>query len=331
VADGTGMELAGKRVLVTGATGFVGGTLAQRLAGLGAEVTGTGRRLDRAAWLEALGVRLASLDITDPSTWGTLLENQQVIFAVAAWTGRDDEDAARKANVEAPAALVRAAAEAGVARVVHVSTAGVYGLPAVDRVTEDTPIDIAQSATYERSKALGEQRVRAAAEEAGVELVVVRPGMVYGPRSRAWTVGMLKLVQGGTPVLLGDSSGNAFPVYIDNLVDALLLAATVPAAAGEVFQLVDEPVPWEQWFGYFGAMCGRKPRRLPGLVAKPLALLAEKLPLGLPLSRSRLAFLSRKLVFPTDKAGRVLRWTPEVDPDEGMRRSEAWLREQGRL
>jgi nucleoside-diphosphate-sugar epimerase len=326
-----GADLTGKRVLVTGATGLVGGALAERLAGLGAEVTGAGRRLDRAEWLEGLGVHLAPMDLTDPTAWGAALEGRQVVFAVAAWTGRDDEDKARRVNVEAPAALVRAAAEAGVVRVVHVSTAGVYGLPAADRVTEDTPVDTAQSATYERSKALGEERVRAAAGEAGIELVVVRPGMVYGPRSRAWTVGMLKLVKNGTPVLLGDSSGNCFPVYIDNLVDGLLLAATVPAAAGEVFHLVDEPVPWERWFGHFGAMCGRKPRRLPGLVAKPLALLAEKLPLGLPLSRSRLAFLSRKLEFPTDRAREVLGWTPGVDLEEGMRRSEAWLREQGRL
>jgi len=317
--------------LVTGVTGLVGGALAERLAELGAEVTGTGRRLDRAAWLEGRGVQLAAMDLADPATWDAVLEGREIVFAVAAWTGRGDEETARRVNVDAAADLVRAASEAGVRRLVHVGTAGAYGLPDADRITEDTPLDTTQSSIYERSKALGDQRVRAAAADVGIELVVVRPGMVYGPRSRPWTLGMLKLVKGGTPVLLGDSSGNAFPVYIDNLVDGLILAATVPEAAGEVFQLVDAPVPWKRWFGYFGDMCGRKPRRLPAVVAKPLALLVEKLHLKLPLSRSRLAFLSRKLVFPTDKAERVLGWTPRVGLDEGMRRSEAWLREEGRL
>lgn len=326
--DAPGSGLAGKRVLVTGATGFVGGALAQRLKDLGAEVTGAGRRLDKAEWL---GIDMVRLDLADRLTYPEALAGQEILFHVAAWTGRGGEEDARKANIEAPAAIVRAAAEAGVQRVVFVSTVGAYGLPDRDTITEDTPLQLTQPDVYERTKAMGEGPAIEAAREAGIELVVVRPGMVYGPRSAAWTIGMAKLVGSGTPVLLGKADGNAFPVYIDNLVDGLLLAATMPQAAGETFHLVDAPVTWRRWFGYFADMHGKKARGLPGALAKVLALAAEKLPLGLPLSRRRLAFLGRPLVFDTSKARRVLGWEPAVGIDEGMKRSEAWLREQGRI
>ena len=111
-----------------------------------------------------------------------------------------------------------------------------------------------------------------------------------------------------------------------------MLSATVPEAAGEVFHLADGSVTWTRWFESFGAMCGRKPRRIPIFLARAMATVAEAVPsLGLPLTRAYLDLYQRPIVFDTTRAERVLGWKPLVGYDEGQRRAEAWLRETGRL
>ncbi len=127
------------------------------------------------------------------------------------------------------------------------------------------------------------------------------------------------------------TDGHAFPVFIDNLIDGLLLAGEVPEAAGMTFHLVDTEVRWSDWFGYFGRMCGRKPRQLPVVVARALAAANELLPLGLPLDREKLRTMRAPLTFDTSAARDVLGWSPLVSLEEGMGRAEAWLRETGRL
>ena len=164
-----------------------------------------------------------------------------------------------------------------------------------------------------------------------VELVIVRPGIVYGPGSRGWTAGMLKLVKKGTPVVFGAGDGQAFPVFIDNLVDGAMLAGSIPEAAGRTFHFVDAAVKWRDWFGYFGAMCGKEPRRLPMFVARLVAAANEVLPLGLPLDSEKLRTMRAGFEFDTSAARDVLGWEPKVSVDEGMKRAEGWLRETGRL
>lgn len=318
-------DWTGRHVLVTGATGFVGGNLARRLLAEGARVRAAVRSVDKAPE----GCEASAFDLTDPGTFGPAVADVEVVFSVAAWVGLDGGVDGDATNVVSARELVQAAVAAGVQRFVHVSTCGVYGVPARLPITEDTPPDLQQKDRYHVSKALGEQAARAASE--GTELVIVRPGLVYGPGSRGWTAGMLKLVKKGTPVIMGRGDGHAFPVFIDNLVDGLLLAGSVPEAAGRTFHLVDTEVPWADWFGYFGKMCGKKPRRIPLIAARLLARAGEVLPLGLPLDRERLRLMRAPLTFDTSAARDVLGWAPAVSIDEGMRRAEAWLQETGRL
>ena len=169
------------------------------------------------------------------------------------------------------------------------------------------------------------------AEALGVELAIVRPGMVYGPRSGGWTVGILRTVQRGVPTLFGKADGNAFPVYIDNLCDLLILCAVRPQAAGEAFNAVDPPVSWGQFFGYYAKMSAKKPRRLPLALARLIVLANRLLNLGLRITNDRLNYYQTKTVYPTDKAARLLDYAPRIDIDEGMRRSEAWLHRSGEL
>ena len=323
--------LRGKRVLVTGATGFIGGRLAERLAAEeGAIVTGTGRSLDKASHVRAAGATLVRADLLDKEAMATAVADQEIIFHCAGWLLRHGgEAAARRLNVEATEQLVRLAAEAGVQRIVHVSSFSAYGPPRQQVMDESVPVDPTQHDVYIRTKAEGEMRALALAAELDLELTVVRPATVYGPRSIDWTLRMFKLVDRGMPVIFGKADGLAYPVYIDNLVDGMLLAAVRPEAPGEAFQFCDPQVDWRTFFGYFAAMSGRKLRAIPVWTAKIMAWATETFHLPLPLNRERLKFYKRKTLFPTTKAETLLGYTPRISLDEGMARSETWLREEG--
>ena len=328
------MQLNHKSVLITGATGFIGSRLAQRLArGTEASITGAGRNLEAVAHLRRDGVALARADLLDIRTMRRLLEGQDVVFHLAGWMGRrhGESEMAWALNVFAVQRLLQIAADSGVSRFVHVSSIAAYGPPHGPVLDESQPLDLRQESAYGRTKAEGERKAQEMGKELGVEVAVVRPGFVYGPGSFGWSRRMVQLVKRGIPVLLGEGEGHAHPVYVENLLQGMMRAATRPEAAGEAFNFVDRPVTWREWFGHYGQMCGKTPRQLPLWLARLLLLAAERLPLGFSVNRDMIAYYTSKTVVPDEKARRLLEYLPAVDLNEGMKLTEAWLREEGVL
>lgn len=325
-------ELRGKKVLVTGATGFIGGRLAERLATeAGASVTGTGRNLSKVPFLREAGVNLQSVDLLDEAGMAQVVAGQDVVFHVAAWLGSHGQwQQAEAYNVQATVALVRLAAAHRVKRFVHTSSIAVYGIPTQPVITEETPFND-QTDRYGRTKAEGERQALALAQQLGLELTVIRPGMVYGPRALGWSVRMLQLVQKRVPVIYDGGRGHAYPIYIDNLIDGMILAATQPGAVGEAFNFCDAPVTFKEWFGYYGRMCGREPKSMPLFLARLIVTINDLFNLHLPLTRERLNYFLVQSNFPTTKAQQRLGYQPRIPIDEGMRRTEAWLRQEGYL
>ena len=325
--------LKDKKVLVSGATGFIGGRLAERLAREeGAIVTGMGRNLEAVPHVAEAGVTLQKADLLDEEAMRQAMMGQEVVFHVAAWLGRHGgEQRAYALNVAATALAVRLAAEAGVKRFVQVSSIAAYGHPQQLIVDEDQPLDMKQEVIYGRTKALGELRAFALGKELGLEVTAVRPGLVYGPRAQSWTINMLKLVCKGTPVIFGDGSGHAYPIFIDNLVDGMLLTAVHPKAVGEAYNMCDPVVTFQEWFGFYGRMCGREPRRIPYWAANILVGLNMLLRLNLPVNRARIRMYKLKADFPATKAIEQLGYQPRVPIEEGMKITEVWLREAGYL
>lgn len=324
-------RLLGTPVLVTGATGFIGSRLAERLATeQGADVTGIGRELGRVAWLGERGVKLAPVDLGDTAAMERAVQGKEVVFHAAAVLDADAK-MAQAVNVEATERLVRLAAQAGVRRVVHVSTVGVYDMADRAVVGEQTPLALDHPATYPRTKARAEKRAFELAVEAGVEVAAVRPSMVYGPGQGIWTTTMFRNVCEGKPVFLGDGSYGFNPVYLDDVVDALIRCASAPGAAGEAFNVSSGVTTWADFMGRYGALCGREPKGLPVWLAKAMVL-ANKLPgVRTPIDQGFIEMATSNKRFPVEKAREVLGWEPTVGLDEGMERTARWLEERGLL
>lgn len=328
------MQLNESSVLITGATGFIGSRLAQWLAReTRARITGVGRNLQAVAHVRQDGVALAQADLLDMRAMRRLVEGQDVIFHLAGWMGRrhGEREMAWVLNVFAVQRLVKMAADSGVSRFVHVSSIAAYGPPQLPVLAESQPLALRQESIYGRTKAEGERKALETGKEVGLDVAVVRPGFVYGPGSFGWSRRMVQLVKRGIPVLFGEGHGHAHPVYIDNLLLGMMQAATHPEAAGQAFNFVDGPVTWREWFGRYGHMCGREPRQLPLWLARLALVVVQYVPLGFSVDRDMMAYYTSKTVIPDDKARRLLHYEPAVDLDEGMRRTEDWLRQEGVL
>lgn len=325
--------LKNKQILVTGATGFVGSNLVRRLLAEGALVTATGRNGPALTNLERAGARVVRAHLLDIAALRDMIVGQEIVFHVAAWLGprHGPVEDAWALNVYASGKLARLAAEAAVTRLVQVSSIAAYGPPDRPVMDESRPVDPDQHAIYGRTKAGGELCAGKIAEESDLSLVIARPGIIYGPGSAGWSLRMVQFIRRGVPVIFGGGEGYVHPVYIDNLIDGLILAAVAPAADGQAFNFVDRPVRWQQWFSFYGQMCGRRPRALPMWPARLALRLAERLPLGLSVDRSLMTYYDNRSVYPTGRARRVLGYRPRVDLAQGMVATELWLREEGAL
>jgi len=321
--------------LITGVTGFIGSHLAERLLAAGVAVRGLARRPEEAAWLAAQGAQIAQADLAQRAGLDDAVRGCDVVLHTAAWTGGPglSEQQAWIVNVAATGWLLQAAQDAGVQRFVYFSSVAVYGLNPAPLSDETAPTPPVRQ-LYPDSKIAAETLVRAAQAD-GLPTTIVRPASTYGPRGSAWTIGPVEQIKAGRLVLLGRDEGLVNTGYIDNEVDGVLLALRSPAAVGETFNLCDgTAITYREFYSRYAAMLGRE--RLPvypawlarGAVSPPGRWLRRLLGKSVPGPWSY-HFRFNPSLFSIAKAQRVLGYAPAVDLDEGMARTERWLREQG--
>lgn len=330
------LDLAQQTVLVSGASGYIGSRLAARLVQEGARVRGLIRNPSRGEALAAAGVEVVQGDVTDPASLAAAMAGCTLVYHAAAWVGeRGSREAIWAVNVEGTRQVAQAAQVAGVRRFVHLSSCAVYGSPQnIFDIDESYPIR-ARGNLYADSKVAAEEVVWEAGR-AGLPVVVARPSQVYGLGSPQFTLRPLAAIQAGKLRLIDGGKHLCKPVYIDNLVDGLLLCATHEAAPGEAWNLSDgAAVPWRDFFGAYAAMAGVKLKSTPyalaylaGLGNEVMAALQGRKP---ELSRATVQALRSRNSYGNQKARARLGWVPAVDLGEGMRRTEVWLRENGYL
>ena len=316
------------RVFITGASGFIGRALYERYQADGHEVRGCDLAPDPLR-------DIVTGDVAEPGPWQEHAAGCDLLIHTAATVsfrleGRDD---VWRSNVLGTRHALDAAERAQVARFVHFSSVTVFGLDFPDGVDERYPVRNTY-VPYPDSKIASEQVVLQAQFEGRLAATIVRPGDVYGPRSRAWAVIPAQLIKARRFLLPGGGRGIHSPVYIDNLVDAVVLAAASAAAEGQVFTLSDGVgVPCREFFAPYAELVGRKLITLPTPVAIGAAAVIQQLARcsegDNDINPASARYMLRTGTYSIDKARRVLGWEPRVGVEEGLGRTVGWLREQG--
>jgi UDP-glucose 4-epimerase len=312
-------SLRDRRVLVTGGAGFVGSNLVRRLMGLGARVTVlddlfTGRRDN----LPADGLRFVTGSVCDPALVESLVaENELVIHAAARNIVVSTRDPRQdfETNIGGTLNVLLAARAAGVARVVYTSSTSVYGNPRYLPINEDDHLSLLTP--YAVSKLSGEHYCMAFYESYGLRTTAVRYSNIFGPGQDPANpyCGVVakfceSLFAGRAPVIHGDGNQTRDFTYIDDAVEATLLAAVSDRAVGEVFNV------------------GTGVETTVNTLAATLIAMTGVSVTPAHSDRRDVDNIRRRVVN-IEKTRRALRWVPEVTLDEGLRRTIAWQRAKG--
>jgi nucleoside-diphosphate-sugar epimerase len=311
-------------VLVTGATGFVGSILCERLAGAG-HVVRAALRSDRTV-PDYIAQRVVTGDIAADADLTAALEGVTAVVHAAARTHvlRDSPDNAAlytHTNTRGTQRLAQAAAQAGVRRFVFVSSIKVNGEESGRAYTADDqpcPRD-----AYGTSKWLAEKALQEVAARTGLEAVIVRPPLVYGPGVRANFLRLMRWVDAGRPLPLGSIRNRRSLVSVWNLCDLLQLSLTHPAAPGRVWMVSDgEDLSTVELIRRIGTAMRRRVRLIP----MPLgALRAAAVLMG---RMGEIERLCGSLCVDIAATRRELGWAPPLPMSQGLARTVAWYASQ---
>lgn len=244
----------GSKVLVTGATGFIGGRLVERLVEEhGAQVRCIIRNVGRAARVGRLPVELICADLCNAGEVDRAVHGTDYVFHCAY------DVRSRRQNVDGLRNLIEACAIHSVQCLVDVSTFAVYEPFPDGPLTEETR-DGDRSNTYVDTKLDLERMIFEAAHDRGLAATIVQPSVVYGPFCSPWTNTPAEMLIFGDVILPDRGEGLCNAVYIDDVVDGLILAAVSPAAVGERFIISGpQPVTWATFFTEMAHALGTKP------------------------------------------------------------------------
>jgi acetylornithine/succinyldiaminopimelate/putrescine aminotransferase/nucleoside-diphosphate-sugar epimerase len=327
--------------LVTGATGFIGARLVRRLLDDGHQVRCLVRASSDTSRLEQLEVDVAVGDLTDPSSLTDAVRDCEYVLhcgaLVSDWATRQEIAAI---NVAGTRGLLDACTAAGVRRFVHFSTTDVYGYPGGVAV-EETYAATRFRNWYAQTKLEAEAEVRGAQRRQTLETVILRPATVYGPGSIDVVGEIARAIRGRNMLLIDGGRAVAGLCYVDNLLDAALLALHHERAPGGAFNVSDGlDVTWRQFIDGLAAGIGCAPVRwsVPYALANALGfslehgyrLLRRTTGLTTPplLSRQAVQVLGKSQDFSNRRARDVLGWEPRVDYQAGLAATLAWLRNE---
>jgi 2-alkyl-3-oxoalkanoate reductase len=290
-------------IAVTGASGFIGAALCDRLRADGDTVIG----------IDVAGDPDRRADVADPSaTVAALGGADAVVHAAALVAERGSMEDFIRVNVRGTRNVLDAA---GPRRAVVIASVAGWGYEFARDLGEDSP---------PRPCGLPYVDTKGATETLALRrgATVIRPGDVYGPRSVPWVIRPLEMMRGGRFFLPSPGDGVMTPVFIDDLVDGIVRALREPRAAGRAYTLWDgSPVTAREYFETLGE---RRVRMLPA----PLLRAAAR---ALGVGPAAVTFVTRRAVYPNERARAELGWSPRTSFGEGMARTREWARASGLL
>lgn len=321
--------------LVTGAAGFLGSHVTDLLLARGERPRALVRPGEDVGSLAAAGVDIYPADIADRAALGAALHGVDRVLHCAARTGPWGPAAEyERTNVRGLETLVRTALDAGVRRVVHVSSITVHGNDVRGAADESAPLR-EEPNPYSRSKVKGERLLARMIEDEGAPVTIVRPGWIYGPRDTASFARFARMIETRRMIMLGSGQNHLPLIYARDAALGVLLASEAAQAEGKCYLLVnDEPVTQREFLAALAAELGAPApgRRIPYRLAVGMGAVAE----GLgrmsrraqppPVMRYGLQLLGGENRFSIGRARRELGFSPQVDLAEGVRLSVEWHR-----
>jgi nucleoside-diphosphate-sugar epimerase len=324
------------KALVTGASGFVGGVLVEKLLAGRWQVRGLVRSSSSLQRLERLGVEVCYGDLADLDSLKRAARGVDVIFHVA---GRTDHwstwRAYFEANVVGTRNVVEALLAAQVPRLIHFSSFTVYGRQ-TGLISEDRPRQ-KNGDLYATSKAEGEEVVEEYAQKHSFPFTVIRPGVVYGPYDPKWVPMVARNMLKGRMWVVGSGKRIVPVIYGEDLADFAIQAAGSDAARGETFNvLCGERVTWTEFLttlaDYLGAPLPK--RHIPASLLYPIATMMEvvwklvRAPKPPPTTRFGVRLYTSDWRYDIAKAQRLLGFRAKVLHKEGLRRTIDWMRQE---
>src|SRR5260370_10763319 len=313
------------RYFITGDTGLDGGHLAEACVARGPTVSTIARPASDTALLDRLGATVHRGELNDLGLGQRALEDAEVVVHCAAkvgdWGPVEDY---RAVNVQASRDLLGACGGRPLKRFVHVSTLGVYAARHHYGTDETEPLPVRHIDGYTQTKVEAERLVLDAYRSHGVPCVVLRPGVIYGPRDRTVLPRLIELLRKRELPYLGRGKRAINCIYVGNLVEAIFLAALQPKAVGQVYNLTDgELVSKRRFIDAIADGLGleRPTRSVPLWVARIVAWQMERRArragASVPprLTQARLKLFGLNLDYSIDKAKRELGYRPSVPFD----------------
>ena len=309
-------------ILITGATGFVGKCLTDRLCTDGYQVTAAVRASSASLPINVQTIRIGN--IASDTDWFETLEGIETVVHLAARVHVMNDTSVnplaefRTVNVAGTMRLAREAAKAGVRRFIFVSSIKVNGEETNSPYTEDQPVQ--PSDPYGISKMEAEQALRCIQAETGMGVVIIRPPLVYGPGVKANFYNLLKIVNLGIPLPLASVFNKRSLIYVENLVDVIVTCICNPNAAGQTYLVSDgEDVSTPELVRRMASAL-EKPVRLFPFPARIMSLTGKLLGKSEPVDR-----LIGSLLIDSSKIRRDLGWRPPFTMQEGLSATAEWF------
>ena len=318
------------KIAVTGATGFVGSHLIDRLLAEGHEPVALARPTSDIRALSSKRVPVVAGDVADSEAVRRLVNECDAVInlARAKAHGRSPPHEVTSVNVDGAQNVAREAASAG-AEVIHASSTAVYGSRiAVLPVSENSPVN--PDSIYAKSKLDGEFAVNAENRKAKI----LRISAVLGPRCTSW-LGLFRSARDGTLRTVGDGSNVHHPVDVEDVIDAILLCIARPRSAGVYNIAGPASLSMREMVSLMAEASGAEPRPrvTPAALVSAYSTagqLAAKIGVTLPRMDSVL-FLNGHRSFDISRARSELGYNPRIQPPQAIQRTAAWYKSQGLL
>jgi nucleoside-diphosphate-sugar epimerase len=323
------------RVFITGINGFIGSNLAARLIGEGQEVSGLVRKTSDLSFLEGLTVKLFFGDLSNRALLDKVTQGVDVVYHVAGLASDwGSMELFRKINVEGTKNLLESSLKSEVKRFIFISSAAVHGFGGFQNATEESQ-KTATIFPYCITKMEAEDLVNRFHRERGLPTLIIRPGNVFGPKDRTTFVKMAELLEKRQMVYISRGRPLTCPTYVENLLDAILLAVNRKDTVGETFIITDGlKITWKEYFDKIAEKLGvRRPLfSIPYPIAYSAAAVCEAILKLLRskrppiITRYRIANAGKDYHFSIEKARAKLGYQPRVSLDEAMERTVKWYK-----